>query len=220
MSPISSKTAVAKCDLGPISSNRKVVDGVFYRFWLPNNTGQFQAKWRLRRVFWRIFWATGQLRTVFNQRHQFWLTGQLRMQFLTGFSFLTIRANLKQNDSCAVWLGQILSNSRVAHSVLVKFKLCIKYRLFQGKRQLCRAFWRKFWATGQLRNVAHFKQNDSCAMWFGANLEEHGSSAQRFSQALASQQYGLIWSKTTVAQSVLTPISSSRTIAHGVLEKF
>ena len=179
------------------------------------------------------------------------------MQFLTGFSFLTIRANLKQNDSCAVWLGQILSNSRVAHGVLVKFKLhkkrslisrkttvvqsvltqifsnsrvahgvLVKFklhrkcRLFQGKRELCRAFWRKFRATGQLRNVAHFKENDSCGVWCGANLEEHGSSAQRFSQALASQQYGLIWSKTTVAQSVLTPISSSRTIAHGVLEKF
>ena len=27
------------------------------------------------------------------------------MPFLTGFSFLTIRAHLKQNDSCAVGLG-------------------------------------------------------------------------------------------------------------------
>ena len=51
MSAISSKTTVAQCYLGPISSNRKVLHGVFYRFWHPNNTGQFQAKRRLRRVF-------------------------------------------------------------------------------------------------------------------------------------------------------------------------
>ena len=37
MSPISSKTRVAQCDLGPISSNRNVVHGVFHRLWLPNN---------------------------------------------------------------------------------------------------------------------------------------------------------------------------------------
>ena len=121
--PIWSKTTVAQCDLGPISSNRTIAHDLLDKFYL------------------------------FNKSHLFWLTGQLRMQFLTGFSFLTIRANLKQNDSCAVWLGQILSNSGVAHGVLVKFKLYIKCRPFQGKRQLCRAFGRTFWATGQFRTV-------------------------------------------------------------------
>ena len=44
MSAISSKTTVAQCYLGPISSNRKVVHGVFYRFWHPNNTGKNSSK--------------------------------------------------------------------------------------------------------------------------------------------------------------------------------
>ena len=171
MSPISSKTTVAQCDLGPISRNRKVVHGVFHKLWLPNNTGQFEAKRRLRRVFWRQFQATGKMRTVFS--------------------------------SCFT---------------------------FQAKRQLCRVFWRQFQATKVLRTEflttfsfltirANLKQNNSCAVWFEANLEIQESCARRFSQALAFQQYGLIWSKTTVSQSVLTPISSSRTIAHGVFDK-
>ena len=124
-----------------------------------------------------------------------------------------------------------LSKFTVARTLFNNFKLFNKRRQFQAKRQLRRVFWRQFRAKRELQLEfltnfsfltirANLKQNDSCAVWFGANFEEHGSSAQRFSQALASQQYGLIWSKTTVAQSVLTPISSSRTIAHGVLEKF
>ena len=85
MSPISSKPTVAQSDLGPISSKRKFVHGVFYRFWLPNNTGQFQAKRQLRSVISGEFTVTGKLCTA----------------FFTGFGFPTIRVNLKQNDSCA-----------------------------------------------------------------------------------------------------------------------
>ena len=85
MSPISSKTTVAQCYLGQISSNRKVVHGAFHKLWLPNNTGQFEAKRRLRKVFLRQFRATGQLPTM----------------FCTSFSFLTKGANSKQNDSSA-----------------------------------------------------------------------------------------------------------------------
>ena len=47
----------------------------------------FEQKRQLRRVFWSQFRATGQLRTVFYKR----------------FTFRTIQANLKQNDSCAEW---------------------------------------------------------------------------------------------------------------------
>ena len=49
-------------------------------------TSLTQAKRQLRRLFWRQFWATAQLRTVFG----------------TSCSFLTIRVNLKQNNSCTV----------------------------------------------------------------------------------------------------------------------
>ena len=90
MSAISSKTTVAQCYLGPISSNRKVVHGVFYRFWHPNKTGQFQAKRQLRSVIWDEFRATRKLCPT----------------FFTGFGFLTIWANLKQNDRCAECLDE------------------------------------------------------------------------------------------------------------------
>ena len=78
MSPISSETRVAHCDLGPISSKRTIAHNVFLKFylsrkstlaqcdlgqfpatgkfclsvfhlfWLPNNTGHFEAKRPLR----------------------------------------------------------------------------------------------------------------------------------------------------------------------------
>ena len=47
--------------------------------------GRFEAKQQLRSVIWGQFRATGTLCTA----------------VFTGFGFLTIRANLKQNDSCA-----------------------------------------------------------------------------------------------------------------------
>ena len=80
------------------------------------------------------------------------------MQFLTGFSFLTKRTNLEQNDSWAVWIG------------------------------------------------ANFEQQHCCARCFG--------------QVLALYKMSPISSKATVAQSVFTQILSKRAIAHGVLHKF
>ena len=59
---------------------------LFNNFKLFNRRRQFQAKRQLRRVFWRQFRAKR----------------ELQLEFLTNFSFLTIRASLKQNDSCAV----------------------------------------------------------------------------------------------------------------------
>ena len=92
-------------------------------------------------------------------------------------------------------------------------------------------FWRQFLAKKELRTEfltsfslltirANWKQNNSCEVWFEANLETQESCARRFSQPLASQQYGLIWSKTTVAQSVLTPISSKKSFRTEFLTTF
>ena len=78
MSPISSKTTVAHCDLGPISSKRTIAHGVFLKLYLPSKTTVAQCDLG-------HFRATG----------KFWTA------FLTGFGFLRIRANLKQNDSSA-----------------------------------------------------------------------------------------------------------------------
>ena len=73
MLAISSKTTVAQSVLTQILSNRTIAHGVLHTFYF-----------------------------FFKKSHQFELTGQLRTQSPTGFSFLTIRPNLEQNDSCAV----------------------------------------------------------------------------------------------------------------------
>ena len=163
--------------------------------------------------------------------HQFWLTGQLGIQFLTGFSFLNNTGQFQAKRQLrSPTSGQFLSNSRVGHGVLDKFKLYIKYRPFQAKRKLRRVFWRKFWATGHFRTMflkslsfltkdANSKQNDTCAECFDANFEPKESCARSFSQALASWQYGPIWSKTTVPQCDLGPISSNRKVVHGVFHR-
>ena len=63
------------------------------------------------------------------------------------------------------------------------------------------------------------KQNDSCAECFDANFQQKESCTRSFSQALAFKQYGPILRKTTVAQSVLTPVLSNSKNAHGVFPK-
>ena len=169
MSPISSKATVAQCDLLPISSNRRVVHGVFHTFWLPKNTGQFEAKRQLRRVFWRKFWATGQLRTVFCTGQlkakrqlrsvswgQFRATARLRTVFWTSFSFLRNVAHFKQNDSCAVWFG-------------ANFE----------QQESCS---RRFTGFSFLTIRANFKQNDSCAVRHRANFEQQQGCARCFRQ--------------------------------------
>ena len=79
MSPISSKTTVAHCDLGPISSKRTIAHVVFLKLYLPSKTTVAQCDF-------------GQFRA----------TGKFCTAFFTGFGFLRIPANFKQNDSCAV----------------------------------------------------------------------------------------------------------------------
>ena len=87
----------------PISSKTTVLD----KFYLFKKCRRFQAKRQLRSVIWGQFRATG----------------KLFMPFFTGFGFLTIRVNLKQNDSsaecfdanfeqqdsCALCFGQVLA---------------------------------------------------------------------------------------------------------------
>ena len=67
---------------------------------------------------------------------------------------------------------------------------------------------------------ANFNQSNSCAQCFDANFEQQDSCAQFFAQVLAFQQYRSIWSKITVAQCDLGPVSNKSTIADGVLHKF
>ena len=204
MSPISSKTTVAQL--------RSQTWVQFRSTALLPNTGQFQAKRRLRRVFWRKFWATVQLRTVFCTGQfkakrqlrsvswgQFRATARLRTVFWTSFSFLRNVPYFKQNDSCAVaqsYLGAISINSTVAHGVLDKFKLFKKWPLFQAKRQLRSVIWGKFLASGKLCTAffrgfgfltirVNLKQNDSCADCFDANFEKQDSCARCFKQVLA-----------------------------------
>ena len=79
MSPISSKTTVVHCDLRPISSKRTIAHGVFLKLYLPSKTTVAQCD-------------LGQFRE----------TGKFCTAFFTCFGFLTVRANFKKNDSCAV----------------------------------------------------------------------------------------------------------------------
>ena len=68
-----------------MSSSRTVAHGVLDKFYLFKKCRPFQAKRQLRSVIWGLFQATEKLCTA----------------FFTGFGFLTIRANLKQNGGCA-----------------------------------------------------------------------------------------------------------------------
>ena len=92
-------------------------------------------------------------------------------------------------------------------------------------------FSRQFGATGQLRTVfwtssrlltkdAKFKQIDSDADCFKANFEEQESCAECFAQCSAFLEKSPISRTTTVSQSLLTPISSNRIVAHGVCNNF
>ena len=135
--PSSSKSIVAQSVLTPISSNRTVAHGLYFKVKLFNKICQFQAKRKLRRVFWRQFRAIGQLRTVF------W-TSFISLSKDAKFKQIDncaecFDANLEQQDSCARCFGQVLDFNRS--------------RQFQAERKLRRLFWRQFQWTGQLRTV-------------------------------------------------------------------
>ena len=72
---------VAQSVLTPISSNGKNAHGVFLKLYLPSKTTVAKIV----------------LTPISRTKKK-----ELRTEFLTSFSFLTIRANLKQNNSCAV----------------------------------------------------------------------------------------------------------------------
>ena len=75
-----------------------------------------------------------------------------------------------------------------------------------------------FWTRCSfLTKVTNFKHNDSCAECFDANFEQQECCARCFEQLLAFEQKWSISKEKTVAQSVSTPISSNRTVWHGVL---
>ena len=163
-----------------------------------------------QRVVTKIFWATGQLSTVFCTRFSFF---RKVADFKNNDSFAEcFDANLKRRDSCARCFGQVLPQRRptsskstvaqslstpilgnriVAHGLLDKFLLVIKRRQAQANRQFRRVFWRQFRARRQLRTV------------FWTSCYQNPPSSSR----------------TKVVQSVLTPISINWTVAHGVVFK-
>ena len=96
MSPILSKTTVAQCDLGRISSIGKVVHGLFY-------TG------------------FGFLTIRVNLKLQFSLTGQLRMQFPQALASSQYGPISSKTTVAQSVLMRILSNRTIAHGVLDKF---------------------------------------------------------------------------------------------------
>ena len=85
----------------------------------------------------RPFQAKRQLRSVI--WGQFRATGKLFTAFFTGFGILTIRVNFKQNDSCAE---------------------CFEAN-FEQQDSCARCFGH---VLAFFRNIAHLKQNDSCAV--------------------------------------------------------
>ena len=89
-------------------------------------------------------------------------------------------------------------------------------RQFRATGQLRTVFWTSF---SLLTKVVTFKKIDCCVESFDANFKQQDSCPRSLGQVLAIEQKSPIWSKTTVAQSVLTPISSNKTVAHLVLHK-
>ena len=147
-------------------TKKRAAHGVSHKHQLSNNTGQFEGKRQLRSVIWGQFRATGKLCTA----------------FFRGFGFLTMRANLKQNDSCAEgFLTPISSRRTVAHSVLDKSYLFNKRHQFRLTRQLRMQFLTGF---SFLTIRANLKQNDSCAVGLGNNFEQQHGCARCFRQVL------------------------------------
>ena len=123
--------------------SRTVAHGVLDKFWLFKKCGIFKAKRELRSLIWGQFRGPGNLSTL----------------FFTSFGFLTVRANLKQNDgcaecfdanfeqqgNCALCFGQVLAfqqnspiliNRTLAHAVSYRRYLSKNTGQFKAKRQL------------------------------------------------------------------------------------
>ena len=165
-------------------------------------------------MFWPIFQATGQLRTVFCTRFSFF---RKVANFKNKDSFAEcFDANLEHQDCCAGCFAPALALTKVA-----KFK----------RNDSCAVFWGQFRETGQLRTVfltrfrhltkvAKFKKNDSFAECFDVNFNQQESCVWCFGQVLACYQKTPSSSISKGAQSVLTQISCNRKVAHSLLAKF
>ena len=148
-------------------TKKRAAHGVSHKHQLSNNTGQFEGKRQLRSVIWGQFRATGKLCTA----------------FFRGFGFLTMRANVKQNDSCAEgFLTPISSRRTVAHSVLDKSYLFNKRHQFRLTGQLRKEFLTGF---SFLTIRPNLKKKESCAVSLGANFEQQHGCARCFGQVLA-----------------------------------
>ena len=111
-----------------------------------------------------------------------------------------------------------------AHTVSHRLYLPNNTGQFEAERQLRSLTWGQFRETARLRtvfwttlsfirNVAHFKQNDSCALWLGANFEQKDNCARCFPQTLPSKQ------NDSSAVS-FGAISSNRKVLHSVFHRY
>ena len=182
MAPISSKPTVAQSVFTPISSNSTVAHAVMHKLY-------GKRHFKVLCTFFTFF--------------QFRATWQWRTLFGTGFSFLTIRANLKQNEIYAVWFGANLEQQH-------KWTCCFPKVLSPTANP---AFSDIFYPTHQLRYIY------SCALFFAQAL---GQTVRIFCQVVfhkfyLQQQIQVSWilltthtnlSKLTAARPVSTPALS------------
>ena len=98
----------------------------------------------------------------------------MRTVFSSSFTFVAIRANLKQKDSCVVWLG---ANFEEQHG-------CARCLLQVLSRRALHNFnvFRPFLTKG-----AHFKQSQSCAKRFNANFTQNHSCTGFFHKIYQKQ---------------------------------
>ena len=138
--------------------------------------------------------------------------------FLTRFSFFTKVTNFKQNDSCAECFDanfeQLDRCAQCFGQVLACYLKTPSSSCFDAN------FEQQDSCAQSLGQVLAFQQKSpnsrkttSCAQCFDATFGQQDSCARSFGQVSACYQKTPSSSKSTVAQSVLTPISSIRTVA-------
>ena len=185
--------------------------GVLHNIYLLKNRRHVNAKRQFRSVIWVQFGAKAQLRTLFRTRFRFIKKPAGLKQ--TDSCVLWFGANFKQQHSCARCFAQVLSPTairssldildhtnqlRYIYSCEVFCKIFTFYkdrRHVDAKRQFRSLIWGQFAAKAQLRTLfrtrfsfltirSNLKQNDSSAVWFGANFQQQHSCARCFAQVL------------------------------------
>ena len=149
MVPVSSKPTVAQSVFTPISSNSTVAHAVLHKLY-------GKRHFKVLCTFFTFF--------------QFRATWQWRTLFGTGFSFLTIRANLKQNEIFAVWFGANLEQQH-------KWTCCFP-KVISPKANP--SFSDSFYPTHQLRYIY------SCALFFA---QASGQTERIFCQVVVSFKF-------------------------------